>query len=184
MFEIGVWNAWLFMTVFVVQMIVMMLADKSVLERSHVPNEAKRNVVERSGGIVGNVAWFAAIGYSIFVPLQLGSAWFYVGLIVFVLGVVLMTVATRDFMTTPADRLIAKGVYRFSRHPMYLATTLICLGSGIAGASWLLMLLSVILAACLYAEALVEERHCLEEYGSAYRAYQERVPRWLGFPRR
>jgi protein-S-isoprenylcysteine O-methyltransferase Ste14 len=83
-------------------------------------------------------------------------------------------------MTTPSDKLIQKGMYKFSRHPMYLATFLICLSSGIATASWIFILLSIIIAVCLYNEALIEERYCRKIYKDQYKEYMKSVPRWFG----
>ena len=179
-FKIGLWNAWIFMGVFLLQMLVIMIIGKHVRERSHVPAEARHNKCERSIGIIGNFVWLLALGYSIFMPFQLGSAWFYTGLFIFILGLIFLTDATLKFINTPTDQLITKGVYRFSRHPMYLATFFICLGSGIAAASWLFLLLSIIMAICFYQEALIEERFCLDKYHNAYRTYMKSVPRWLG----
>jgi protein-S-isoprenylcysteine O-methyltransferase Ste14 len=179
-FKIGIWNAWIFMSVFLIQMLAIMFADKRIRERSHVPIEARRNKLERYAGIVGNFTWLLAMGYSVFLPLQPGTFWFYSGLSFFIIGLILMVFATFNFITTPADQLIKKGVYQFSRHPMYLATFFICLGSGIAAASWLFIFFSVILSLCFHQEALIEERYCLEKYGSDYQEYLNRVPRWLG----
>jgi protein-S-isoprenylcysteine O-methyltransferase Ste14 len=182
--KIGIWNAWIFMSVFLLQMLVIMCVDKRIRERAHVPIDARRNKLERYAGIMGNFIWLLAMGYSIFLPLQPGTTWFYVGLSVFIIGLIVLTVATFNFITTPADLLITKGVYHFSRHPMYLATFFICLGSGIAAASWLFIFFSVVMAFCFYQEALIEERFCLDKYGSAYHEYQNSVPRWLGVPKR
>ena len=181
-FKIGIWNAWIFMSVFIIQMLSIMLADKRIRERSHVPIEVRRNKLERYTGIVGNIIWLLAMGYSVFLPLQPGTLWFYGGLSVFIIGLILMATATFSYIITPADQLIKKGVYQFSRHPMYLAIFFICLGSGIAAASWLFIFFSFILAFCFHQEALLEERYCLEKYGSDYQDYMNRVPRWLGVP--
>jgi protein-S-isoprenylcysteine O-methyltransferase Ste14 len=88
-----------------------------------------------------------------------------------------------NFITTPVDEIITKGIYRFSRHPMYLSTFFICLGTGLATASWVFTLLSLIIAFCFQQEALIEERICIGQYGDDYREYQARVPRWFGIPR-
>jgi len=181
--KIGVWNAWIFMSVFLTQMLVIMFADKRIRERTHVPIDARRNKLEKYAGIMGNFIWLFAMGYSIFLPLQPGTTWFYVGLSVFIIGLIVLTVATFNFITTPPDLLIKKGLYQFSRHPMYLATFFICLGSGIAAVSWLFIFLSVMMALCFYQEALIEERYCLDKYGSAYQVYLNSVPRWLGVPK-
>jgi len=182
--KIGLWNAWIFMSAFLLQMLVMLFADKRIWKKSHIPFDARQNKLERYAGIIGNLIWLLAMGYSIFLPLQHGTIWFYVGLSVFIIGLILMTIATFNFITTPADLLITKGLYQFSRHPMYLATFFICLGSAIAAASWLFIFFSVIIALCFQQEALIEERYCLEKYGSAYQEYMISVPRWFGLSRR
>lgn len=182
--KIGIWNAWLFMSVFLFQMITIMFVDKRIQEKSHVPMEARKNSFERYAGIIGNFVWLLAMGYSVFLPLQLGTIWFYVGLVVFIIGLALMVIATLNFITTPVNQLITKGAYSFSRHPMYLATFFICLGAGISTASWIFILLSLIMALCFYQEALIEERYCLSRYGNAYKEYISRSSRWVGVPKK
>ena len=182
--KIGIWNAWILMSVFLLQMIAILFVDKRIRGKSHVPKDTRRNRFERYLGFIGNFIWLLAMGYSVFLPLQFDTIWFYIGLFVFFIGLILMVIATFNFITTSADQLITKGIYRFSRHPMYLATFFICLGSGIASGSWLFTFLSVIIACCFYNEALIEERYCLEKYSSAYQKYLDSVPRWIGIAKR
>ena len=181
--KIGFWNGWLFMSVFILQMLVVMLGDKNVQQRTHIPPEARRSKSERNVSTIANLVWLIALVYSVFLPFQLNTLWFYIGLAIFVIGLLVLAAATMSFMTTPVDELITKGIYRISRHPMYLSTFLICMGTGIATASWIFMLLSMLMAYCFRGEALIEERVCLEQYGRDYQEYTERVPRWIGIPR-
>ncbi len=183
-FRIGIGNAWLFMSVFLFQMIVIMFVDRRIQEKSHVPREARKNRFERFAGIIGNFIWLLAMGYSVFLPLQLDTLWFYMGLGIFLIGLALIGIATFNFISTPVNQLITKGAYRFSRHPMYLAAFLICLGAGISTASWIFIFLSLIMVLCFYQEALIEERYCLSRYGNAYKEYISRSPRWIGFPKK
>jgi len=183
-FKIGICNAWIFMIVFLLQMLAIMLINKRVWERSHIPIEARRNNFERYISIIGNFVWLLALCYSVFLPLQPGTAWFYVGLSVFIIGLTLMAIATYNFIVTPADQLITTGVYKFSRHPMYLATFFICLGAGIAAISRLFIFFSIIMSFCFYQEALIEERYCSIKYGRAYQDYINRTPRLIGIPRK
>jgi len=172
------------MSVFLLQMLAIMFVDKRVWERSHIPIEARRNKLERYVGIIANLIWLLALGYSVFLPLQLGATWFYIGLSVFIIGLTLMALATFNFIATPADQLITKGAYQFSRHPMYVATFFICLGAGIATGSWLFIFISIIMALCFYQEALIEERYCLNRYGNVYQEYINRTPGWIGVPKK
>lgn len=171
------------MGVFLLQMLAMVFVNERVWQRSHIPPEARRTKLEKYVGITGNFIWLLALGYSVFLPLQFGTAYFYVGLSLFIIGLTLMEIATFNFITTPTDQLITKGAYSFSRHPMYLATLFICLGSGIATESWLFIFLSIIMALCFYQEALIEERYCLTRYDNAYKEYMNGTPRWIGVPK-
>lgn len=108
LFKIGVWNGWIFMSVFILQMIVITFADKHIRERSHVPKEARRTPLEKYIGIIANVVWFLALAYSVFLPLHIGTPWFIIGFVVFFLGVIFLSFSTINFMTTPMDQLIQK----------------------------------------------------------------------------
>ena len=179
-FKIDIWNAWIFMSVFILQMLAIMFIDKRLWQRSHVPEDARRNKFERSVSVIASFTWFLAMGYSIFLPLQFGTLWFYTGLSVFIIGLALMATATFNFIATPVDQFVRKGAYKLSRHPMYLATFLICLSSGIATVSLPFIFLSIIMALCLYQEALIEERYCSGKYGNAYKEYINSTHRWIG----
>jgi len=183
-YKIGFWNAWLFMSVFVFQMAAIFIIDRRAWQRSHVPGETSRNQIEKYAGIIGNIVWLLAMLFSVFLPFQLGTAWFHVGLAVFLFGLILLTIATFNFIGASESQLITKGVYRLSRHPMYLASFFICLGSGIAAASWMFALLSSMMAFCFYIEARIEEKYCLDKYGDAYKKYMAETPRVMGFFRK
>lgn len=180
----GIWNAWLYMSVFIIQMIIIMFAGEKIRRRSHVPADIKRSRLERCTAVIANAVWLLALVYSVFLPLKTGTTWFYTGLLVFLGGLVIITLATYHFMKTPPDQIISKGVYRFSRHPMYLATFLICIGAGISTGSWIFLILCLIMILCFHQEALVEEKFCLEKYGNAYLDYMKSVPRWIGLIKR
>lgn len=182
-FEIGIWNAWIFMSVFILQMLAVMLLGKRVWARSSLPADVARNKTEKRAGIIGNSIWGLATLYSIFLPLKLGTLWFYIGFPIFFLGVMILAIATADFAVAPAERPITQGTYAFSRHPLYLSSFIIYIGTGIATASWLFFLLGAANVFWVRTEARVEERHCLEKYGDSYRQYMKRTPRWLGIPR-
>jgi len=139
----------------------------------------ERNKLEKYASFIGNFIWLIAMIFSVFLPLQLDTIWFLIGLSIFIIGLIFITIATSNFITTPMDQLIAKGVYKISRHPMYLATFFICLGSGIATMSLLFIFLSIVMALCFYQEALIEERYCLNRYGNVYQEYRKRTPRLI-----
>ena len=179
-FEIGVWNAWLFMGSFLLQWLAVSLAGKRASQRTGHPPDMKRSKSDQRIGTAAMITWLIAITYSIFLPLQLGTIWFYIGLGVFLFGLIILTIATLNFATAPHDKPITGGLYCYSRHPMYLAMFLIYIGTSLASASWLFFLLTITTVVLMRPEAILEERYCLEKYGEAYRKYMNRTPRWIG----
>ncbi len=79
-----------------------------------------------------------------------------------------------------ANALVVRGLYRFSRNPMYLGLLLILLG-------WAAYLAQPLGLAVVAAFAVLierwqirpEERALEEKFGEDYRAYKKRVRRWL-----
>ena len=130
------------------------------------------------------ILWVIAIIYSIFVPLRLGTAWFYVGLPIFILGFIgQAAVCMSVCVTRVSEKPIAVGIYRFSRHPYYVTQLIMYLGIGVASASWLLLLFAVVYSYLHFTMAVPEENRCLEKYGKAYHEYMNRTPRWIGLPK-
>jgi len=183
-FELGLWNAWIFMSVFILQMLAVILLGRRVWGRSSLPSDIKRSKLEKSAPLIGNAIWLLATIYSIFLPLKLGANWFYIGLPVFLVGLIILAIASVNFASAPAEKPITQGIYRFSRHPLYLSTFIIYIGTSIATASWLFFLLGIANSLWIRTEVLVEERYCLEKYSDAYREYMNLTPRWIGMPKR
>lgn len=66
------------------------------------------------------------------------------------------------------------GPYRFTRHPLYLGSTIIGIGLAVASASVVVVLLvGLYLAVTLGAAIATEEAHLTEKFGAAYPAYRE-----------
>jgi len=89
---------------------------------------------------------------------------------------------TAVFGETPEQpRLIDSGVYSWVRHPMYLATLLVCLGFFFISPS--LLSFGVWLAFWILYDRMTayEEKDLIRILGEKYIAYQKRVPKW--FPR-
>jgi protein-S-isoprenylcysteine O-methyltransferase Ste14 len=84
----------------------------------------------------------------------------------------------------PPKHLVVKGLYRFTRNPMYNGVLAVLLGE-----AWLFRSTSLLqYAAAVFVGfnvfVLVYEEPALEsQFGESYRAYRRAVPRW-GFTRR
>jgi protein-S-isoprenylcysteine O-methyltransferase Ste14 len=94
-----------------------------------------------------------------------------------------MITAGLNFITTPSDRPVAKGIYRYSRHPIYLSQYLALVGIGIATASWIILLVSIVFMILVKIYTDYEEQYCIKRYGNKYIDYLNRTPKWIGIPR-
>lgn len=185
-FELGVWNAWIFMVYVILINVLPYLifkmrpSSKEIVKKVTNP-DIPLTKTEKKLGIIMSVVFIIPIIYSIFLPIELYTIWFYIGLFLYLLGVVIETISMYDFFTTPVDTLVIKGIYRISRNPMYLGMFLIFLGIGIACISWLFLLLTILFIILTYFLVRTEERFCLKTYGKSYREYLNKIPRWIGF---
>jgi protein-S-isoprenylcysteine O-methyltransferase Ste14 len=116
-------------------------------------------------------------------PLQLSTVWFYTGLVLYLLAFVPYTIGFVNVAITPPDKSITRGIYSYSRHPMYFTSFLLFVGVGIASASWIFLLLSVVYIILSGFFVAAEERFCVKYYGDTYREYMNRTPRWIGIPK-
>jgi protein-S-isoprenylcysteine O-methyltransferase Ste14 len=99
-----------------------------------------------------------------------------------------------DFATfgrgTPAPidapkKLVVRGLYRYTRNPMYVGVLTAIAGWAIAFQSLALVLYAVVVWAGFQGFiVLYEERHLRRAFGAEYEGYLQRVPRWLPLARR
>jgi len=182
-FEIGLWNAWIFMLVDALTIPVFMRIVKN--RQSPSPEKAMVGMsrVEKIILYGSKVMFVPAMIYSIFLPLKLGTMWLYIGLPITLIGLIAGMMVLVNWATTPSDEPITRGLYRYSRHPMYVAASLTYIGLGIACASWVLLLFALVFTVVSFVYADAEEQLTLEMYGDSYRKYISRTSRYIGFPR-
>jgi len=185
-FEIGIWNVWIlpllvFATMFIPDLFLSEEGKKRIKRlQGFVTTSRTKKVLVWSTHLV---IWPLIILYSIFLPLKLSTAWLYVGLPVFALGLTLQVMITISVANTPLDKLITRGPYRISRHPIYFSSFLQFAGMGIAGASWIILLCALLWIVFLNIAAYAEEDFLVQQYGDAYREYMNKTPRWIGIPK-
>ena len=68
------------------------------------------------------------------------------------------------------------GPYQFTRHPLYLGSSIIAAGIVIASANWMVAVIVVLYVATTMTAAIrAEEAHLREKFGDEYDAYAARV---------
>ena len=185
-FAIGIWNAWILWVLQFLSMIVpnFFMNEEAKIRTKRAPQFVPFNKAEKILALSTHVVIMPfSIIYSIFLPLKIGTAWFYIGLVIFVLALVMSLMTTIGFATTPVDKPVTSGIYRISRHPIYFGGFLLNLSIGIACASWVIMLCAILWIVFFHIVVPTEERFLIGQYGDAYREYMNRTPKWIGIPK-
>jgi len=180
-FELGLWNAWIF--ILLVFIIPHLFLNKYWKARGWDEEARRYSKKEKKLGNILTVIFLASVIYGVFLPLKLWTAWFYVGLSIYLLGMIFLTMATLNFATTPLDKPVTEGAYHISRHPLSFSGFLAFIGMGIARISWIFLLVAIVFIILMNTLVIPEESWCLEKYGNAYREYMDRTPRWIGIPK-
>jgi protein-S-isoprenylcysteine O-methyltransferase Ste14 len=178
-FELGLWNAWILILPIIIVSVfgAKTLSKRKSLEASSVPKKVK----------TATILYFSidllSYAYSIFLPLKLNTIWFIIGLLVYLLFMCFLILGVINFASTPTDKLVTKGVYSISRNPSYVSDVFVKMSIGIACLSWLFLLIAIADFVLLRTIISAEEQFLLENYGSDYRDYLNRTPRWIGIPK-
>ena len=184
-FEIGLWNAWIFTVLSLLTAhasVIPFLGNKKAMKRT--TQAVPLSKIEKISALSTHALIIpVTVIYSVFLPLKPGTVWFYAGLVLCFLALVMRLIVNINVAATPLDEPVTKGVYRISRHPMYFSRFLLFIGIGIACASWIFLLCAVLWIVLWHIALPAEERFCLERYGDAYREYVNRTPKWLGMPK-
>jgi protein-S-isoprenylcysteine O-methyltransferase Ste14 len=76
--------------------------------------------------------------------------------------------------------LVVRGLYRFSRNPMYVSVLLMLAGEGVLFWSARLLEYTATVFAVFHVFILVQEEPTLRrKMGAAYEQYAQDVPRWI-----
>ena len=119
---------------------------------------------------------------------DLGPLWI-VGIVAVIVGIAVLVWCTAGFVifgrgtpnpVDPPRSLVARGIYRRVRNPMYVAIGVILAGEAMLFGSTALIVYAVALMAVFHVFVVSYEEPTLRRlFGSPYDEYCARVPRWI-----
>lgn len=177
--KFGWFNAWLGCIPILLSMIIIFVPNKNPLKRAG--NMSGYSIKEKVIALISSFIFFGSMMYTIVLPLKIGTAWFYTGVVIYILGLIPYIISMRNFVSSAPNEPIVKGVYQISRNPIYFFSTLTLFGIGIASGSGVLIILAVLYASLNHLTILAEERFCFSTYGESYNKYTKRVARYFMF---
>ena len=177
-FHLGWCNGWIYL---------LLLAATDSLLFARFPKSTVKRLFDRSGWsqkqiistLTGKLLALVAIAMLISTPIKPGSTVSVIGTAIVLLALSGLVKSLYDYRNTALDTPVTTGLYRFSRHPQVMMSFLVLLGAGIAVGSWSVLGLLLLVRVLSHQQLLAEEEACIRQYGEAYRAYQDRTPRYF-----
>jgi len=157
---------------------------------SELPPEEDRPGVPIASPLLFVVPILASLAFEWLVPTSFahGASRWTLGALIFVAGIALNVggsvtqkrAGTNPIPFNPTTRIVAHGLYRFSRNPMYLGFALCTFGLAIlVDSAWMLLALPIGLVLVDRIVITREERYLERKFGDEYLNYKRRVRRWL-----
>ncbi len=128
-FELGIWNAWIFMIwqIIIPILLTFIVKEKSTIQKLSASVPMK---LEKTSNTLSMVLLIVAFIISIFLPLQLINIWFNLGLLIFLMGLIIDLMALHTFrkvynwtlsvFTTPCIFWILFDVHQYINHEFVL----------------------------------------------------------------
>ncbi len=112
-----------------------------------------------------------------------------VGLALMIIGFTIILVAhvtlwrfySSTLVIREGHQLITHGVYRFTRHPIYLGTIMVVIGLPMFVSSLYGLLTMSVLIPVFLNRIRIEERLLTDEFGDSYRTYKEATSKLIPF---
>ena len=182
-FEPGILNTWIFM----IWLLIFPLLSKIIIKEKAVAQILSTSVPmnhEKTLNILSMAAIIIGVLYSFFLPLKITSLTFYPGLLLFIAAFVLNFIILLTIRNANPDKPFTQGPYKISRHPLYLALTMMLIASTLMSLSLIIFIILIITTLHLILAMPAEEQYCLQKYGQQYQNYLNKTPRFLGLPRK
>ncbi len=125
--------------------------------------------------LLNKITYYLLFGLSIFIPLKTGNPFFYIGLIIFIIGLLLYAAAMLYFAVSEYHLPVTSGIYKFSRHPVYVSFFVIVSGMLTVTLSGFLFIIAFLHFYSLYFIINEEEKMCEKQYGITYLNYKQKT---------
>lgn len=180
--SLGIFNLWILVVLYLLPILFTITFRKRVFETTSSRFNSSRSSIEKNLFIISKNLMLIYFLYSIVVPVQLDTVSGMIGLTIYIIGYVIYTTAWITIAKSEKGKIFSNGPFRFSRHPVYVASAVQFIGAGFISQSWLNLGFSILVGISHMRNALVEEQICTETFGDEYKQYMVRTPRWFGWP--
>ncbi len=178
--ELGVLNGWLYFSLYLLIFgITLKSCSGEVRKRLY-----DRSLWDKRTKIIvkiGKLFSLVNIILIIFGVLAVDNPEFYIGNLLFILGLTILVLAIIHYRDAALDKPITRGLYRYSRNPQVTGIFIVFLGMVLVIGSWLNVILLSIAIISSHFGILGEEASLEKQYGESYIEFKKVVPRYFLF---
>lgn len=182
--ELGLYNLWIFLAVGYGLIWALMIFANRKRGSSIEDPDFYESPSGKKCGTINRVHLLVVFLVCLLTPLNFRKL-FLIGLPLYIIGIVLNAIAMYSFAEFTGG-VNTKGIYRYSRNPMYIGASLFYLGLCLIG--WSLSVSGILLLVVLiwwfilsHKAILLEESFLEQKYGETFLRYKKSVPRYFLF---
>ena len=173
-------GGWIFLVIlWLVPVITLVTVSKSMREK--LTDRSNFNKKQKRILIISKLLALTEIVLITMTPLNYPSIDFNIGITLYVFGIIGLIVAIWNYVGTPLNEPVTKGIYRISRNPQEFMIGISCLGICFLVGSGIALLILLTAKVFTHFTIIAEEEACLRLYGKSYEEYMEKVPRYFIF---
>ena len=184
MFQIAIGNTfWFFIAYGVITMMTLKRLPKEKRQKI-LTRTPQGTSIERLCSVCNVTSRYIMMLLSFFLPFGHHLEWTLIGGIIYLLGLSLSTIAIWQFGQADLEKPVTSGLYHISRNPMHVMGFAMNIGIAILTENILMYILVLINIVVSYPMFSLQERFCLDKYGSEYEEYMEKTPRIIFYNRK
>jgi protein-S-isoprenylcysteine O-methyltransferase Ste14 len=178
--KIALFNGWIFLILFyILQFINVTCVSKQMQEKLF-----DRSNFRRQQWILTFIGKFFGICSMILIfltPITNENIEFLLGIGVYIMGMIGLRVSVLNFITTPLNLPVTKGLYKYSRNPQETMLIVIFIGMALIIGSGIVLVLITVSKTFSHYNLIAQEEACIKQYGESYLDYMKQVPRYFLF---
>jgi len=177
---IGIFNGWIFATLFGLMNVVLMRLYPKHYTRRLLTLPTFTSKPEKILSIIYAIMLNLTMLLACFLPIA-GGITFVAGLVLYAASLICICAALCAYATTEPDTPVTKSIYKISRHPQQVFTCTMIVGMGLMLSNPIVSISGILQLFLLYPSMIAQERFCVEKYGNSYSEYLHTAPRYFLF---
>lgn len=172
-------NAFWFSLLFGITNLVMLKVFPSHYKKRVLTMPRFKNIAGQIAGSLNFILFQGLILLVCFMPVKHVPIASEAAYAIFILGYIAYVMSLVNYATTPPDKPVTKGIYRYSRNPQQLSSIAMWFGIGFITACWMIVIICLFQLLLAYPTFIAQEKYCIEKYGDEFIKYIQKAPRYF-----